>query len=62
MTVNEQLNAVEQDWRRLAQLVAAESDPQRLSELVEQLITALDARKQDLRRKNLDRADHRIDR
>jgi phosphoglycolate phosphatase-like HAD superfamily hydrolase len=46
MTPSEQSNAVEQDWRRLAELVAAESDPQRLSELVEQLIAALDARKQ----------------
>jgi hypothetical protein len=54
MKTNQQSNAVDQDWRRLAELVATESDPERISELIEQLIAALDARKQDLQ-KSLER-------
>jgi hypothetical protein len=38
-----------QDWRKLCELVAREQDPQRLSELVEQLIKKLDARRRELR-------------
>ena len=34
------------DWRRLCREAADEPDPQRLSELVDQLIRALDARRQ----------------
>jgi hypothetical protein len=35
----------EMDWKKLCELVSKESDPQRLSELLEQLIEALDARR-----------------
>ncbi len=38
----------EEEWRQLCDRVAVESDPQRLSELVDKLIGALDARKQVL--------------
>ncbi len=36
-------------WRRLCELVATESDPQRLSELLNQLVKELDARREALR-------------
>jgi len=36
----------EEEWKRLCHLVADESDPKKLIELVEQLIGALDARKE----------------
>jgi hypothetical protein len=35
----------DQEWRRLCSLVLAESDPLRVSELVDQLLKALDAAK-----------------
>jgi hypothetical protein len=38
----------EEEWRELCDQVSVESDPQRLSELVDKLIGALDARKQVL--------------
>jgi hypothetical protein len=38
----------EEEWRKLCELVADEPDPQRLSELVDQLIEKLDARRQAL--------------
>lgn len=38
----------EEEWRELCDRVAVESDPKRLSELVDKLIGALDARKQVL--------------
>jgi len=38
----------EEEWRQLCQRAANESDPQRLSELVDQLISALDARRRAL--------------
>ncbi len=44
-----------EDWQNLCKLVADESDPQRLSELVEQLIQALDARRQELKRSEQER-------
>jgi hypothetical protein len=37
----------EKEWRQLCAMVAKERDPQRLSELVDQIIVALDA--QELR-------------
>jgi hypothetical protein len=40
----------EEEWRELCDRVAVESDPKRLSELVDKLIGALDARKQALRK------------
>jgi hypothetical protein len=39
----------EHEWRRLCQLVAEEADPQRLSELLDQLLKELDARREALR-------------
>ena len=39
----------DQDWRKLCELVAREQDPHRLSELVDQLIKKLDARRRELR-------------
>ena len=44
MTIKEK--AEEEEWRKLCQSVAAERDPLRLSELVDQLIEKLDTRKQ----------------
>jgi hypothetical protein len=38
----------EKNWRKLCALVAEEKDPERLSQLVEELIEALDRVKQDL--------------
>jgi|HubBroStandDraft_2_1064218.scaffolds.fasta_scaffold170092_2 hypothetical protein len=40
----------EEEWRKLCELVAEEPDPQRLSELVDQLIEKLDGRRQALQR------------
>jgi hypothetical protein len=37
-------------WQKLCQLVANEVDPQRLSELLDQLLEELDARRQALRK------------
>jgi len=39
----------EQEWRELCDLIADEQDPQRLCDLVDQLIRAMDDRKQRLR-------------
>lgn len=44
-------NKDEKEWRELCALAAVESNPERLSELVEELIGALDARKQALRKR-----------
>jgi hypothetical protein len=38
----------EQEWRKLCKLVADETDPKRLSRLIDELIKALDARKREL--------------
>jgi hypothetical protein len=38
----------EKDWRKLCALVAEENNPQRLSELIDQLIKALNVRRQEL--------------
>ena len=49
MNHQEKLNVGEKEWRRLCQLVADEDDPRRLSELVDQLLRELDARREALR-------------
>jgi hypothetical protein len=49
MNNGEKLSVAEKEWRRLCQLVAAEPDPQRLSELVDQLLKRLDARREAIR-------------
>jgi hypothetical protein len=38
----------EKEWRRLCKLVAEETDPRRLSKLIDELIRALDVRRRDL--------------
>jgi len=38
----------ERDWRELCELVAKETDPHKLAELLEQLTDALDARAKQL--------------
>jgi pheromone shutdown protein TraB len=49
MNNREKLNIDNKEWRRLCQLVAVEPDPQRLSELLDQLLKELDARREALR-------------
>jgi hypothetical protein len=49
------MNVEKKDWRKLCALVAMESDPQRLSELVDEIIKALDSRKQELQRSGPER-------
>jgi hypothetical protein len=48
MSINGSDEIDDREWRRLCQLAAKEYDPQRLSELVDQLIRALDARRNAL--------------
>lgn len=38
----------DKEWRQLCQLAAGEHDPERLSEIVDQLLRALDARRRAL--------------
>jgi hypothetical protein len=38
----------EKDWQKLCEMIERETDPSRLCRLIEQLIKALDARKQEL--------------
>jgi hypothetical protein len=51
MTINqsEKDKEKDQEWLKLCELVAREQDPQRLSDLVDQLIKKLDARRRELR-------------
>jgi len=44
-----QLGIDEYEWRRLCRLVVEEPDPGRLSELLDQLLKELDARREALR-------------
>jgi hypothetical protein len=46
MTIKKQ-----EEWRELCALVAEESNPERLSELADELIRALDERKEALRKR-----------
>jgi hypothetical protein len=46
----------EEEWRKLCELAADEPDPQRLSELVDQLIEKLDARRRELRKGKQERS------
>jgi hypothetical protein len=39
---------IEEEWRTLCNLIANEQDPHRLSELVDQLLKAIDERKKRL--------------
>ena len=38
----------EKEWRKLCDMIAAEPDPQRISQLVDQLLKELDARRQEI--------------
>jgi len=49
MNNREKLSMNEQEWRKLCQQVANEPDPQRLSELLNQLLRELDSRRETLR-------------
>lgn len=40
----------EKDWRKLCALAVAESDPRRLLEIIEQLLKALDGRRDEIRK------------
>jgi hypothetical protein len=43
------LSMNEEEWRKLCEQVANEPDPQRLSELLDQLLKKLDSRRETLR-------------
>jgi hypothetical protein len=49
------------DWCRLAELVLTEHDPARLSRLIEQLLKALESRKEELGTRHLDQTSSEID-
>jgi hypothetical protein len=51
MTNRDNRTVDEKEWRRLCDLIASEPDPQRLSQLVDQLLKALDARRREIREK-----------
>jgi hypothetical protein len=51
MNNREEMRVDEKEWRKLCDMIAAEPDPQRLSELVDQLLKELDARRQEIREK-----------
>jgi hypothetical protein len=51
MNDHKKLGLDENDWRKLCRLVADERDPHRLSQLLDQLLKELDARRQALRRR-----------
>jgi len=45
MTTRENLRVDDNRWRKLCELVATENDPKRLSQLLDQLLKELDARR-----------------
>jgi hypothetical protein len=47
----------DKNWRRLCRMVSDEQDPHRLSELVDELIKALDSRRQNLTQESPSRGD-----
>jgi len=49
MNIRQNSRVDEKQWRKLCEMVIAEPDPQRLSELIDQLLNELDARRQSLR-------------
>ncbi len=51
MTIRENESADEKEWRRLCDSIASERDPERLSQLVNQLLLELDARRKETREK-----------
>jgi len=50
MNSRENFSVDEKQWRKLSELVATEPDPERLSELVDQLLRELDSRREALRK------------
>jgi hypothetical protein len=48
MNNREDFSVDEKQWRKLCELVAAEPDPERLSQLVDQLLRELDSRRKAL--------------
>ena len=50
MNKREELSIDEKEWRRLCSLISNEADTRRLSELVDQLLKELDARRHALRK------------
>jgi hypothetical protein len=51
MTDRDNKSVDEKEWRRLCDLIASEPDPKRLSQLVDQLLHELDARRREIREK-----------
>ena len=49
MNNREKSSVDEREWRKLCDLIAAEPDPQRISELLDLLLKELDARRQEIR-------------
>jgi hypothetical protein len=49
MKTRENLKVDDNRWRKLCELVATESDPHRISQLLDQLLKELDARREALR-------------
>jgi hypothetical protein len=49
MKTRENLKVDDNRWRKLCELVATESDPRRISQLLDQLLKELDARREALR-------------
>jgi hypothetical protein len=48
MNITERVSSGEK-WRRLCEMIAVEADPHRLSDLVNQLVKELDARRETIR-------------
>jgi hypothetical protein len=48
MNNREKANGNDKEWRRLCELVVTESNPERLSRLIDQLLEELDARRRAL--------------
>jgi hypothetical protein len=49
MKTRENLRVDDNRWRKLCEMVAAESDPHRLSQLLDQLLNELDDRREAIR-------------
>jgi hypothetical protein len=54
------MSTEEREWQKLCDQVAKETDPHRLSELVDQIIEALDARKNEHRPRQQPRLDDNL--
>jgi hypothetical protein len=54
MTTRENLRVDDNRWRKLCELVSTENDPKRLSQLLDQLLKELDARRDAIRERDKD--------